>query len=205
MPKTPCSLLLSLCFTTLALRAVPAQAALDIHVTSGVRDPIPIAVAPFARAAGDEGLDVADVIQHDLEGSGRFKALPRERMPADPTQVAEVAAGTWKASGSDYLVIGRVVALEGGNLGAEFDLINTLTGQRIAGQRFVGSAGALRNAAHRVSDAVYLKILGVRGAFATRVAYVAVDGTPPAQHYQLFVADADGANQHQILESRFPL
>ena len=205
MPKTPCSLLLSLCFTTLALRAVPAQAALDIQVTSGVRDPIPIAVAPFARAARDEGLDVADVIQHDLEGSGRFKALPRERMPADPTQVAEVAAGTWKASGSDYLVIGRVVALEGGNLGAEFDLINTLTGQRIAGQRFVGSAGALRNAAHRVSDAVYLKILGVRGAFATRVAYVAVDGTPPAQHYQLFVADADGANQHQILESRFPL
>ena len=29
--------------------------------------------------------------------------------------------------------------------------------------------------------------------------------TPPAQRYQLIVADADGANQHLILESRLPL
>jgi len=34
---------------------------------------------------------------------------------------------------------------------------------------------------------------------------VAVDGSPPAQHFQLIVADADGANQHLVLESRFPL
>ena len=124
MPKTLWSLLLGACRATGAFAPLPAHAALDIQVTSGVRDPIPIAIAPFARSAGDEGLDVADVIQHDLEGSGRFKALPRARMPASPTQVTEVAAAAWKASGSDYLVVGRVVALEGGNLGAEFDLIN---------------------------------------------------------------------------------
>jgi len=34
---------------------------------------------------------------------------------------------------------------------------------------------------------------------------VAADGSPPAQHYQLIVSDADGANQHLVLESRFPL
>jgi TolB protein len=34
---------------------------------------------------------------------------------------------------------------------------------------------------------------------------VAVQGEAPAQHFQLIVADADGANQHMILESRFPL
>jgi TolB protein len=87
----------------------------------------------------------------------------------------------------------------------DFDLVNALTGTKLASQRFVGAPSALRNAAHRVSDVVYQKILGVRGAFATRIAYVAVDGTPPAQHYQLIVADADGANPHLILESRFPL
>ena len=56
-----------------------------------------------------------------------------------------------------------------------------------------------------MSDVIYEKILGVRGAFATRIAYVAVDGAPPAQRYQLIVADADGANQHLVLESRCPL
>jgi len=167
---------------------------------------VPIAVVPFARAApADGGLDVADVVQHDLEGSGRFRALPRERMPATPTSAAEVAAAVWKSAGSDYVVVGRVTALEGGNLAVDFDLVSALTGTRVASQRFVGTPSALRNAAHRVSDAVYQKILGVRGAFATRIAYVAVDGTPPAQSYQLIVADADGANPHMILESRFPL
>jgi TolB protein len=73
------------------------------------------------------------------------------------------------------------------------------------GQRFVGTLSALRNAAHRVSDVVYEKTLGIRGAFATRIAYVAVSGEAPAQHYQLVVADADGENQHLVLESRFPL
>ena len=98
-----------------------------------------------------------------------------------------------------------VVAGGRGQVGVEFELINSLTGVRLASQRFVGEPGALRNAAHHVSDVVYQKILGVRGAFATRIAYVAVDGTPPAQHYQLMVADADGENPHLILESRYPL
>ncbi|HEY0768526.1 MAG TPA: Tol-Pal system beta propeller repeat protein TolB [Steroidobacteraceae bacterium] len=183
-----------------------AHAALEIEITSGVRDPIPIAIVPFARAVpADGGLDVAEVVQHDLEGSGRFRALPRQRMPATPTRADEIAAGSWKSAGSDYVVVGRVSAMDNGQLAVDFDLVNTLTGARLAAQRFVGAPSALRNAAHRVSDVVYQKILGVRGAFATRIAYVAVDGSPPAQHFQLIVADADGANQHLVLESRLPL
>ncbi len=183
-----------------------AGAALEIEITSGVRDPVPIAIVPFAPAPpADGGLDVAGVVQHDLEGSGRFRALARERMPARPTRADEIASGSWKGTGSDYVVVGRVSALANGQLAVDFDLVNTLTGARLATQRFMGAPSALRNAAHRVSDVVYQKILGVRGAFATRIAYVAVDGAPPAQHYQLIVADADGANQHLVLESRFPL
>jgi TolB protein len=182
------------------------HASLQIEITSGVRDPIPIAIVPFAPAAPADGaLDVAGVVQHDLEGSGRFKALPRERMPSMPTRAEALATGDWKAAGSDYVVVGRVSALDNGTLAVDFDLVNALTGARLATQRFAGPASALRNAAHRVSDAVYQKILGVRGAFATRIAYVAVDGTPPAQHYQLIVADADGENAHLILDSRFPI
>jgi TolB protein len=183
-----------------------AHATLDIEITSGVRDPVPIAIVPFARVVpADGGLDVAQVIEHDLQGSGRFRALPRAQMPATPANAAGVAAGVWKSVGSDYVVVGRVIDAGGGQVGIEFDLVNTLTGVRLVTQRFVGEPGALRNAAHHVSDAVYQKILGVRGAFATRIAYVAVDGTPPAQRHQLIVADADGENQHLILESRYPL
>ena len=183
-----------------------ARAELQIEITSGVRDPVPIAIVPFAAANAPGGdLDVAGVVQHDLEGSGRFRALARERMPATPTRAEEVAAASWKAVGSDYVVVGRVTSLEPGKLAVDFDLVNALNGTRLARQRFVGPPSSLRNAAHRVSDVVYQKILGVRGAFATRIAYVAVDGAPPSRRHQLIVADADGANPHLILESRFPL
>jgi len=184
----------------------PAWAQLKVEVTNGVSDPVPVAIVPFAKPnAGDGGLDVASVIEHDLQGSGRFRTLPRTNMPATPTQPNAVVMGDWKNAGEDYIVVGRVVPLDGGNLAVDFDLLNVLTGQRVAGQRFTGTPSALRNAAHRVSDVVYEKILGIRGAFATRIAYVSVDGQPPAQKFQLIVADADGENQRLVLESRYPL
>jgi len=66
--------------------ASTAWAQLKIEVTNGVADPVPVAIVPFAKAAsGDGGLDVAQVVEHDLQGSGRFRALPRTNMPATPT------------------------------------------------------------------------------------------------------------------------
>lgn len=199
----------SACLATALLAAgsaVPAWAQLKIEVTNGVADPVPIAIVPFAKPnTGDSGLDVASVVEHDLQGSGRFRTLPRTNMPATPTQPNAVVMGDWKNAGEDYIVVGRVVPLDGGNLAVDFDLLNVLTGQRVAGQRFTGTPSALRNAAHRVSDVVFEKILGIRGAFATRIAYVSVDGQPPAQKFQLIVADADGENQRLVLESRYPL
>jgi len=186
--------------------ASTAWAQLKIEVTNGVADPVPVAIVPFAKAASaDGGLDVAQVVEHDLQGSGRFRALPRTNMPSTPTQPNAVVMSDWKNAGEDYIVVGRVVPMDGGNLAVDFDLLNVLTGQRVGGQRFIGTPGALRNAAHRVSDVVYEKILGIRGAFATRIAYVSVEGQPPAQKFQLIVADADGENQRLVLESRYPL
>ena len=205
--REPRSLLRTAAIVACLMWAMPAaRAELQIEITSGVRDPVPIALVPFARAEGaPTDVDVADIVQHDLEGSGRFRALPRERMPATPSRAEAVASPAWKAVGTDYVVVGRTSALDNGRLAVDFELVNTLTGARLAAQRFTGASGAMRNAAHRVSDVIYQKILGVRGAFATRIAYIAVQGEAPSQHFQLIVADADGANQHMVLESRFPL
>jgi len=186
--------------------AFTAHAQLRIEITSGVTDPIPVAIVPFARAVpADGGMDIAQIVQNDLASSGRFKPLPRSRMTSTPTQADAVVTTDWRQSGNDYVVVGRLSTVENGQVAVDFDLINVLTGQKLATQRFVAGPGALRNAAHRVSDVIYEKILGVRGAFATRIAYVAVDGSPPTQKHQLIVADADGENPRTILESRQPL
>ena len=197
--------LAALTFAFALCATLPAHAELQIEITSGVTDPIPIAVVPFTRVPADGGVDVSEVVQRDLASSGRFKTMPRSQMTNTPTRGADVVAAEWKAGGNDYVVVGRVSGTGDGQLAVDFELVNALTGQQLASQRFTGPPAALRNAAHRVSDVVYEKITGIRGAFATRIAYVSVDGQPPAQRYQLIVADADGENPRIVLESRFPL
>ena len=182
----------------------PALAQLTIKITSGVNHPVPIAIVPFTESRRDP-VDVAGVVQHDLTGSGRFSALARSRMPATPHHAAQVHFTAWKATGVDYVVVGRVVSLSGGRLGVDFNLLNVLTHQSVARKRFTGTPQALRNAAHRVSDVIYQAITGIRGAFDTHIAYVAQVGTGAARQFQLVVADADGYNQHLILESHLPL
>jgi TolB protein len=198
--------LLQAVLALVGLWALPARAELQVNVTQGVTDPIPIAIVPFARAVpADGGLDIAGVVQHDLESSGRFRAMQRHDMLSTPTRAADVQAADWKAAGNDYVLVGRVTAPNANELDIECDLVNTLTGQRIAGKRFIATGASLRNAAHMVSDFVYETVLGVRGAFATRVAYIAVQGQAPSQHFQLIVADSDGEAPRVILESSQPI
>jgi TolB protein len=186
--------------------AGPALAQLQVTVTSGVTDPIPIAIVPFARAVpADGGLDVAEVVQRDLESSGRFKGMARTDMLTRPTAFADVDVAGWKQQRNDYVVVGRVTALASGDLTIESEVVNVLNGLRVAGPRWTGKPAHLRNGAHRIADAIYEKIIGVPGAFATRIAYVSVDGQPPKQRFQLIVADADGYNPQVILEKDRPL
>jgi TolB protein len=191
-----------LLLATLAV-AAGAEAQLRVEITQGVVDPIPIAVVPLAASA-DPGLDIAGVVQHDLESSGRFRALARSLMRSQPGRASEVQAADWRALGSNYVLVGRVSPAEGG-YGIACDLINTNTGQLMGSWQVSASPATLRNGAHRISDFVYEKLLGARGAFATRIAYVAVSGEPPHQHFELKVADADGENPKVVLTSDQPI
>jgi TolB protein len=186
--------------------AGPAFAQLKLTITSGVTDPIPIAVVPFGRAVpADGGLDVSGVVQRDLESSGRFKAMPRTDMINTPTSAAQVDAAAWKQMRNDYVVVGRLGSTPAGDVTIDAELVNVLNGQTVFVKQWTAKPANLRNTAHRVADAIYKAILGVPGAFATRIAYVSVDGKAPNQHYQLIIADADGENPRTILQSDRPL
>ncbi|MEO8062110.1 MAG: Tol-Pal system beta propeller repeat protein TolB [Pseudomonadota bacterium] len=186
--------------------ASPAFAQLKLTITQGVTDPIPIAVVPFARAVpADGGIDVAAIVQRDLESSGRFKGMPRADMLSTPTASADIDVAGFKQQRNDYVAVGRLAAAGNGDIAIDVELVNVLTGQRVLGQKWTVKASNLRNGAHRVADAIYEKVTGVRGAFATRIAYVSVDGKPPTQRYQLIVADADGEAPRMILQSDRPI
>jgi TolB protein len=181
------------------------RADLLIDITRGVTDPVPVAVVPFARSVpADGGLDVASVVQKDLESSGRFRGVERSTMPAQPNRSADVDAVRWRAARTDYVVVGRVTA-SGTDVTLTFELVNVLTGQVQLNESVTVPQTAVRNGAHRVADRIFEKLTGVRGAFATRIAYISVDGVPPKQNYQLLVADADGENVRVAMEYIEPI
>ncbi|MFM1887053.1 MAG: hypothetical protein RL026_2210 [Pseudomonadota bacterium] len=193
-------------FLALSLAAPAALAQLSIDITRGVSEPVPMAVVPFARAVPqDGGVDVAAIVQRDLQASGRFRLMERRDMLSLPTRARDVQVADWKAARNDFVLVGRVVPGAGDALQVEFELVNVLTGQIALEERVVATAASLRHGAHRVADRVFERVTGIRGAFATRIAYVSVDGQPPQQRYQLLVADADGENVRVILESRQPI
>src|SRR6187397_576112 len=147
---------LATCLFLLTAAATPAFAQLRLTITEGVTDPIPIAVVPFARAVpADGGLDVAEVIQRDLESTGRFKGMARADMVFKPTTAAEVDAPGWKQQHNDYVVVGRLSAVADGQVRVDAELVNVLTGQRVAGPYSIVPAASLRNGAHRVADALF--------------------------------------------------
>lgn len=195
-------------FMALLVAGTNAHAQLQIDITKGVTDPIPVGVAPFARAAGVDGaVDVASIIDRDLASTGRFKGIARASMPAQSQRASDVLGQSlaWRAAKADYVVVGRATA-SGDNIVLRFDLVNALNGQIMLNDEAISvPAKSLRKGAHRISDRIYEKITGVRGAFDTRIAYIAVEGTPPSQRYQLIVADADGENAAVAARGNQPL
>ncbi len=184
------------------LLAVPAHAQLTVQITQGVTTPIPVAVVPFA---GD-GLpvDVAAVVEADLARSGRFAGLARAGMPQRPSTAAQLDLAQWRLVRMDFLVLGRVLKAAD-RYSVEVELYNVVTGVRLLSYSVTAGANGLRLAAHRTADLVYEKILGVPGAFASRIAYVLVEGPLASRRWKLVVADADGENPVVVVNSPQPL
>jgi TolB protein len=181
-----------------------ARAQLRLDITQGVRDAVPIAIVPFGgQAEGGPG-DVAAVVANDLLSSGRFKPLERRDMVTRPTTGAQIRFEDWRLLKSDFIVVGRVEP-EGSGLAVTFELFNVQTGQALLSQRLTTTERGLRSTAHRIADLVFERLTGIPGAFSTRIAYVAVEGRPPAQRYRLIVSDADGYNPRTVMDSGEPI
>jgi TolB protein len=187
--------------TALPLSAF-AQDIPQIDVVGGRAAALPIAVVPFAGSAGET--DIAKVIAADFERSGQFRTLPVADMRERPTTAAQVNYPEWRALKQDYLLIGRIDN-SGGQLRVEYELFDIAKQQRVLGQVMTLPATGARDLSHQLADAVYEKILGVRGAFWTRIAYVTAAGTGNNRSYKLMVADSDGFGPIAVVSSPQPL
>jgi len=189
----------------LLLATVGARAELVIEITQGVDNPTAIAVVPFAwHGAGSVPEDIAAVVDSDLTRSGQFAPVDRSDMLGLPSTEKEVFYRDWRAIQSEYLLIGRVSVTD--QMRIEYELFDVLRQTRVYSGVELGPVNEARMLGHRVSDKIYQQLTGIRGAFATRLLYVAVTRVPGGKDYfRLTLADSDGARPIVLLESREPV
>ena len=190
----------------LTLAAPWAHAEFVVEVTKGQTEAIPIAAVPFASPESmAASFDVAQLVSDDLARSGRFRTMDRKDMIDQPHTGTAISFDDWRRLNNDYIVVGNMTADGPDHFNITYELYNVLTRQRLLNFQVSANRAGLRLAGHQIADAVFEKILGIRGAFSTHIAYISVLGHLPNKTYQLLVADADGENPHVVTQSREPL
>ena len=185
--------------------------ALEIVISEGWDSPTRIAVVPFGGPplrdrTDQEATDIAGIVAFDLKRSGQFEAIAPEQMLQHPTLAQEVSFRDWRIQKVDYLVIGRGAQAAGGEVSIQYQLLDVTAEREIGNAAFTVPPALIRDVAHRISDQIYERVTGIRGAFSTKILYVLVEapGTPSAV-YRLLMADADGERERTLFRSGEPL
>uniref|UniRef100_UPI0004F13D73 Protein TolB n=1 Tax=Yersinia pestis CO92 TaxID=214092 RepID=UPI0004F13D73 len=181
--------------------------AVRIEITQGVDSARPIGVVPFKwMGPGTPPEEIGAIVGADLRNSGKFNPIDAARMPQQPSTAAEVTPAAWTALGIDAVVVGQVQPSADGSYVVSYQLVDTSgsAGSILAQNQYKVTKQWLRYSAHTVSDEVFEKLTGIKGAFRTRIAYVVKTNGGKFPH-ELRVSDYDGYNQFVVHRSPEPL
>ena len=183
-----------------------AVALVEVDITRGNLDPLPIAVSPLYIEPGSKdikqgdkiiknvGEEIAKVIEVNFRRSGLFNPLKRESFVQNP-DIAHVKPRfeDWRLIKAQALVTGKVTVSED-KLRAEFRLWDVVAAREMIALAFSTSPDNWRRVAHLISDKIYQRLTGEEGYFDTRIIYVSETGPKTQRYKKLAIMDQDGAN-----------
>ena len=202
-------LVLLAALAALCTASLPASAALQVDVTQGSAQPLPIAIPDFV---GDpQGANIAGVVRADLERSGLFRPLDQKGFAEHITDINKVPTfASWRSITAQGLVTGMVTQQPDGRLRVDFRLWDVYGESQMLGLQFFTTPENWRRIAHMVSDAIYQRITGEKGYFDTRIVFISETGPAIKRVKRLAIMDEDGANpifltrgDYMVLTPRF--
>ena len=199
---------------TLSFISTQAFARLNIVITEGMNSARSVAVIPFKwTGPGKKPFNIADVVAADLRSSGKFSPITENKMPNTPSNSQHINYEMWHNMGVEAIVMGEIKpAKKAGKYSITYELLDVVRGNMgmeeysptLLKRRSSASKRQARHFSHRISNIVYEKLTGERGAFLTKIAYVAVQ-RKHSKPYQLRISDYDGYGEKTILRSREPI
>ena len=183
-----------------------AKALVEIDITRGNLNPLPIAISPLHIEAGSKdikqgdniiknvGEKISQVIEVNFRRSGLFNPLKKDSFVQNP-DIAHIKPRfeDWRLIKAQALVTGKVTVSDD-KLRVEFRLWDVIAAKEMIALAFSTTPNNWRRVAHIISDKVYQRLTGEEGYFDTRIIYVSETGPKTERYKKLAIMDQDGAN-----------
>ena len=183
-----------------------ALALIEIDITRGNLNPLPIAVSSLSSNKDDQkklqkklnvkdlGLEISKVVENNLKKSGLFNPLDKEAFLQKP-DIAHLKPRfeDWSLIKAQALITGKV-NFQDDKLRVEFRLWDVLAAKEMMALAFTTVPNNWRRVGHIISDKVYERLTGEKGYFDTRIIYVSEEGPKTQRIKKLAIMDQDGFN-----------
>ena len=192
-------ILIILIFNTTA-----AKSLIEVDITRGNLDPLPIAVSPLHvdvksifvedLKVKNLGEEISKIIEKNFKSTGLFNPLKKDAFVQKP-DIAHLKPRfeDWRLIKAQALVTGKLLVSDG-KLKVEFRLWDLTAAKEMIALAFTTTPSNWRRVAHIISDKIYERLTGEEGYFDTRVIYVSETGPKDQRKKRLAIMDQDGAN-----------
>ena len=182
----------------------PLFALIEVDITRGNLDPLPVAVSPLYVDVKSEknddikvkelGNNISEIIEKNFKSTGLFNPLKKEAFVQKP-DIAHLKPRfeDWRLIKAQALVTGKLLVKDG-KLKIEFRLWDLTAEKEMTALAFTTTPSNWRRVAHIISDKIYERLTGEEGYFDTRIIYVAESGAKNKRVKKLAIMDQDGAN-----------
>tara|TARA_Y200000002_G_scaffold367303_1_gene359203 strand:+ start:53 stop:1390 length:1338 start_codon:yes stop_codon:yes gene_type:complete len=182
----------------------PSNALIEVDITRGNLDPLPIAVSPLhvdTKSTEHEGIkvkelgaNISSIIERNFKNTGLFNPLKKDAFVQKP-DIAHLKPRfeDWRLIKAQALVTGKILVKDG-KLKVEFRLWDLTAAKEMTALAFTTTPSNWRRVAHIISDKIYERLTGEEGYFDTRIIYVAESGPKDQRVKKLGIMDQDGAN-----------
>ena len=177
---------------------------IEVDITRGNLDPLPIAVSPLHVDAQSDNLQdikvkelgdlISSVIESNFRSTGLFNPLNKDAFVQKP-DIAHLKPRfeDWSLITAQALVTGKIL-IKDNKLKVEFRLWDVAAAKEMVALAFTTTPTNWRRVAHIISDKIYERLTGETGYFDTRIIYVSETGPKTQRVKRLAIMDQDGVN-----------